>query len=69
MPRMTKSVRKMYKEAKANKQFKSECKAADPEKYVEPNMFDSEAFKICYASIYYGWLVARGEFNPDRFYS
>ena len=64
---MKPEVRRLYKEAKANKVFDREMLQKDPEGYYRPNMFSPTVAKCVYAAVYYGWLMARGEYKRENY--
>ncbi|CAL2056045.1 hypothetical protein [Tenacibaculum sp. 190524A05c] len=65
---MTEAVKKIYKEAKSNKEFDNEMKSLDPEGYKKPSIFSSDIDKILYASSYYGWLIGKGKYNRQNYF-
>lgn len=65
---MNEPVRKIYVEALNNEEFNKEIKEADPENYLKPTFCSSIQLKLVYASTYYGWLVARGEYVKSKYY-
>jgi len=63
---MTEFVKKLYEEAKNNLNFREELRHSGEESY-KPTIFWGDLHKICYAAIYQGWLVARGEYNESNY--
>ena len=54
---MEPKVKKLYKSAIKNKRFLAAIENADNDK--KPNMFDDNLTKVLFATMYYGWLVAK----------
>ena len=63
---MTGSVKNLYKEGKANKEFLNELLAADPSAR-KPKWYWSDLDEALYATIYMGWLVAKGLYNEENY--
>lgn len=66
---MTEAVKKLYKEALKNKHFNIEAQHSDPEGYEKPNFWSSTELKGVYVSVYYGWLIAKGEFKRENYHN
>jgi len=63
---MNAKTRKLYEEAKDNKQFQEDLKLFEY-KYHKPTMCWSMELKIIYASVYMGWLIGKGMYNENNY--
>ena len=63
---MTSPVKKLYKEAKRDRTFIKELKDSG-EKDYQPSMFWDELTKIQFATVYMGYLVAKGKFKDSNY--
>ena len=59
-------VKRMYNEAKVNKSFQDDLKKHEPDTY-KPKLLWGDTEKVIYATIYMGWLIARGEYNENDY--
>ncbi len=63
---LTSSVKKMFTQARKDKTFQAELIQHEPEYYKISRLSD-EKLKIIYASVYMGWLIAKGLYNEKDF--
>jgi hypothetical protein len=63
---MTPKVKKMYKEARNNPLFESDIKKNEPNFNLNDLLWSNNQ-KVLYSSIYFGWLIARGEYVESNY--
>lgn len=63
---MTPKLKKLYKESIKDKLFNKKFKESDSE-YLKPNIFSSDIDKGVFTAVYFGWLIARGEFIENNY--
>lgn len=66
---MTEPVTIMYNEALRNDKFNTEAKEADPKYFYKPHNLSENNLKVLYATIYYGWLIAKGLYKRENYYN
>ncbi len=63
---MTTPLTNLFNAAKSDKAFQDDLKKHEPKDY-KPGFFWSEAEKAMYASIYMGYLIAKGTYNDKDY--
>jgi hypothetical protein len=63
---MEDSVKNMYKEAKGNLEFQNDLKPHEPKRY-KPRWHWNELEKTLFATVYMGWLIAKGKYNESNY--
>ena len=63
---MTPKVKKLFSQAMADKEFQAELKVHEP-KHYKVGLFWTLTDKLTYASIYMGWLIAKGTYDENNF--
>jgi hypothetical protein len=61
---ISKIVQKLYKEAKANKEFKADMIKAGESEFAKPKFHGENLIKIMYVQMYVGWKIGRGIYEP-----
>lgn len=56
----------MYKEAKGNLEFQNDLKPHEPKRY-KPRWHWNELEKTLFATVYMGWLIAKGKYNESNY--
>lgn len=65
---MDKGVKRLLEEAKTNQEFNREAMEADPVSYLKPDFWSCDMTKLVYATVYYGWLIAKGRYKRSNYY-
>lgn len=60
-------VKNLYEEARNNKEFQAELKIHEPLYYYKPTILWKEEEKILLATIYMGFLMAKGEYSENNY--
>ena len=63
---MTEPTKKLYNEAKNNKNFINDLILVGEEHSVPLDSWDPK-MKVLYASIYMGWKIAKGNYNVNDY--
>lgn len=64
---MTEPTKKLYNEAKNNKNFINDLTLVEEEHSIPLDSWDPK-MKVLYASIYMGWKIAKGNYNVNDYY-
>lgn len=57
----------LYKEAKANKDFKNDLLKAKQYEYTNPKFHGDKLLKNIYLSVYIGWMIGKGVYDEKKY--
>ena len=65
---LSEPVKRLYKEAIADKLFMKRLRTADPHVPKQVNVLTDNTIKLGIAIAYEGYLIALGEYDNDKYY-